>query len=63
MSTHRVPRDGHTRGVQLGEGGKERCGEFARDVGFHMVVGGVGRRRGVDVEAGAGAEVPGCVFA
>lgn len=52
-----------SRGVEFGEGGEKRGGKLGGDVAVHFVVGGVGGVCGVNVESGAGAEVPGFVFA
>lgn len=63
MPTHAVAGDTNARGVELGEGGEERGGQLGGDVGFHLVVGGVGGFGGVEVETGAAAEIVGLVFA
>jgi hypothetical protein len=63
MAAHGMSGDGDARGIKLGEGGEECVGKLAADVGFHFVVFGPGALRCVDVEACAGAEVVGVVFA
>lgn len=63
MSTHTVPKDTNPRPIDLLESVKDRLGELLRDVAVHFVALGPRFLGRVDVEAGAGAEVVGVVFA
>lgn len=63
MAAHRMPHDADVRAIQFWERRVERLWEFGRDVAVHFVVGGPGGLGCVQVEAGAGAEVPEVVFA
>lgn len=63
MSAHAVPEDTDPRCVDLLEGVGDRRGELGGDVAVHVVALGPGFLGRVDVEAGAGAEVVGVVFA
>jgi hypothetical protein len=63
VPAHRVTRDGDARAVELFELREERFGELVGDVAVHVVALVVGLLGGVDVEAGAGAEVVALVFA
>lgn len=62
MPSHAMARNTHALGVDLGEMPKHELRQFARDVAGHAVAIGPGFVGGVDVEAGAGAEVPVFVF-
>lgn len=64
MPTHTMPCNTHTTTIQLlRERREDSLGQFLSDVTVHVVPGVVGSFRGVDVEACAGAEVVGLVFA
>lgn len=63
VTPHTMSRNANPTLVQLRKRLKDRLGEFLGDVGVHviaLVIRGLCR---VDVEASAGAEVPGVVFA
>ena len=63
MPAHTVPGNAHAALIQLSKGLEERFGQLVGDVAVHAVVCGPGIAGGVDVEAGAAAEVVGVVFA
>ena len=58
-----MPHDADALGVQLCELRVQGSGQFGRDVAVHFVVRGIRWLGRVEVEAGAGAEVPGVFFA
>lgn len=57
MSAHAVAGDTNTTGIQLRESSKDSLWQLVGDIAIHVVAGVVGSLGGVDVEAGAGAEV------
>jgi hypothetical protein len=63
VAAHRVAGDGDAGAVELFELREECFGELVGDVAVHVVALVVGLLGGIDVEAGAGAEVVALVFA
>ena len=63
MPAHTMPEDTNPRPIDLRERLEDGVGQFGRDVTVHFVAFGPGLLCCVDVEAGAGAEVVGGVFA
>lgn len=63
VSTHAVTRDADPTRIKLWKRRKDRLGEFLGDVGVHVVPLVVRSLCRVDVEAGAGAEVPRVILA
>jgi hypothetical protein len=63
MTAHTMTRDPDPTGVELREHPENGLGQLLRHIGVHVVAIVVGRLGRVDVEAGAGAEVVGVVFA
>lgn len=63
MPTHAVPEDADPRPVDLVEVGEDYLRQLGGDVAVHLVALGPGFPGGVDVEAGARAEVVGIIFA
>ena len=57
MSTHTVAGNTNTTGIQLGERSKNGLRQLVGDIAIHVIAGIVGGFGGVDVEAGAGAEI------
>lgn len=57
MSAHTVASNTNTAGIQLRESSKDGLWQFIGDIAIHVIAGVVGGFGGVDVEAGAGAEV------
>lgn len=57
VSTHTVASDANAASVQLGEGCENGLRQLFGHVAVHVVAGVVGRFRGINVEAGTGAEV------
>lgn len=57
MPTHTVAGDTNTTGIQLRERSKDGLWQLFGDIAVHVIAGVVGGFSGVDVEAGAGAEV------
>lgn len=63
MPAHTVSEDTDSRPIDLLEVVEDGFGELGRDVAVHVVAFGPRFFGGVDVEAGARAEVVGVVFA
>ncbi len=63
VPAHTMPEDADPRCVDLLEGVGDRRGELGGDVAVHVVALGPGFPGRVDVEASAGAEIVGVVFA
>ena len=57
MSAHAVAGDTDTTGIQLRESSEDSLWQLLGDIALHVIAGVVGSFGGVDVEAGAGAEV------
>lgn len=63
MATHAMPKDTNPRTINLLEIVEDGLGKLGRDVAVHVVALRPGFLGRVDVEAGAGAEIVGVVFA
>lgn len=58
MTAHTVTRDANPARVQLRESSKDSLGQLLRHVSVHVVSVVVRRLGGIDVETGAGTEIP-----